>query len=351
MKHKRVPLGDVATLINGRAYKKHEMLRQGKYPLLRVGNFFTNQEWYYSDLELDEHKYCDNGDLLYAWSASFGPRIWEGSKTIYHYHIWKVLIDFEKIDKNFLFFVLANDVESIKTEQTNGSTMAHVTKGNMEKRHIPLPSLKEQRRIAGILSTWEKSINAYDRLIALKETEFSAVLKDLFSTKSTTRKHLSQLCKIRTGKKDVNSTSEGGEYPFFSCAKKILSTNCFEFDCEAILIAGNGEVGLSKYYNGKFDAYQRTYVLSDFSELPPRYIFAYIKTFFETHCLNEKQTSAMSYIKLGTLKDYEIPVLSEQQHLMVTSLFDGYEKLLSNLRYKRDLLKKQKQGLMQQLLA
>ncbi|MCF5049953.1 restriction endonuclease subunit S, partial [Pseudomonas simiae] len=75
-------LEEVCRFINGRAYKQPELLGQGKYPVLRVGNFFTNDNWYYSDLELDEDKYCDKGDLLYAWSASFGPRIWEGDKVI-----------------------------------------------------------------------------------------------------------------------------------------------------------------------------------------------------------------------------------------------------------------------------
>ena len=79
-------LGDVCRLINGRAYSKPELLSDGKYRLLRVGNFFTNNHWYYSDMELEEDKYCDTGDLLYAWSASFGPRIWTGGKVIYHYH-------------------------------------------------------------------------------------------------------------------------------------------------------------------------------------------------------------------------------------------------------------------------
>ena len=85
-------LGEVATLINGKAYKKHELLDEGPVPVLRVGNFFSNRSWYYSDLELPEDKYCHNGDLLYAWSASFGPKIWDGEKAIYHYHIWKVVL-------------------------------------------------------------------------------------------------------------------------------------------------------------------------------------------------------------------------------------------------------------------
>ena len=70
-----------ATLLNGRAYKQDELLDSGKYPVLRVGNFFSNRGWYYSNLELDDDKYCDTGDLLYAWSASFGPQIWNGGKV------------------------------------------------------------------------------------------------------------------------------------------------------------------------------------------------------------------------------------------------------------------------------
>ena len=69
--YEKVRLGDVCRVINGRAYSAPELLDEGKYKVLRVGNFFTNDSWYYSNLELDEDKYCSNGDLLFAWSCSF----------------------------------------------------------------------------------------------------------------------------------------------------------------------------------------------------------------------------------------------------------------------------------------
>ncbi len=137
-------LAEVCTLINGRAYKKDEMLGAGKYPLLRVGNFFTNRDWYYSDLELDADKYCDTGDLLYAWSASFGPRIWDGGKVIYHYHIWKVLPNPAIIEKRFLLHLLNWDVDQIKQAQGTGTTMMHVSKGSMESRLLPIPPIGQQ---------------------------------------------------------------------------------------------------------------------------------------------------------------------------------------------------------------
>jgi type I restriction enzyme S subunit len=79
-------LSDLTLVLNGRAYSKDELLSEG-VPVLRVGNLFTSNHWYYSNLQLEEDKYCDQGDLLYSWSASFGPFIWQGPKVIYHYHI------------------------------------------------------------------------------------------------------------------------------------------------------------------------------------------------------------------------------------------------------------------------
>lgn len=146
------PLGQACKLLNGRAYKKAELLSEGPTPVLRVGNFFTNRNWYYSDLELDENKYCDDGDLLYAWSASFGPRIWEGGKVIYHYHIWKMLPDPELLDKKYLYYFLEWDKENIKAAQGAGTTMIHVTKGSMEARLMPIPPLEEQRAIVALLN-------------------------------------------------------------------------------------------------------------------------------------------------------------------------------------------------------
>lgn len=139
-------LGDAVEVINGRAYKKQEMLQSGT-PLLRVGNLFTSNEWYYSDLELDEDKYIDRGDLIYAWSASFGPFIWQGDKVIYHYHIWKLKIFSESsLSRFFLHDYLASITEKIKS-QGNGIAMLHMTKERMEKQVIAFPPLEEQINI------------------------------------------------------------------------------------------------------------------------------------------------------------------------------------------------------------
>ena len=164
-----VKLGEVCKVINGKAYKQEELLESGKYAVLRVGNFFSNRSWYYSDLELDEDKYCHKGDLLYAWSASFGPRIWDGEKTIYHYHIWKMIPDEKRINKLFLHHILDKDTEDIKAEGGRGIAMMHITKAGMELREIPLPPLSIQQSIVKRIEEEQEFVNGNKELIRIFE--------------------------------------------------------------------------------------------------------------------------------------------------------------------------------------
>jgi len=165
---RQIKLSEIARVINGRAYSQPELLKQGPYPVLRVGNFFSNRGWYYSDLELDKDKYCDNGDLLYAWSASFGPRIWDGGKVIYHYHIWKIEEVKEIVLRDWLYWWFLWDVKQIKEAHGTGSTMMHVTKGAMENRLVQLPSLEMQsqqvREIAELQLATQKIESNYNDL-------------------------------------------------------------------------------------------------------------------------------------------------------------------------------------------
>jgi type I restriction enzyme S subunit len=142
----KVPLAELVTVLNGRAYSKDELLTAGT-PVLRVGNLFTSKHWYYSDLELEPDKYCETGDLIFAWSASFGPFIWQGPKVIYHYHIWKLELHSDAdLDKGYLYWFLQNRTQEIK-RAGHGVSMLHMTKEKMEKLDVMVPPLAEQKRI------------------------------------------------------------------------------------------------------------------------------------------------------------------------------------------------------------
>jgi type I restriction enzyme S subunit len=172
--------GEIGTFLNGRAYKQDELLEKGKYRVLRVGNFFSNNQWYYSDLELEENKYCEKGDLLYAWSASFGPRIWTGEKVIYHYHIWKV-IEKKEIDKKFLFLLLDYETEKIKVQQANGLGLLHITKSAIEAWECRFPrQKKEQQKIADTLSSLDDLITTQHEKLEVLKAHKKGLMQQLF---------------------------------------------------------------------------------------------------------------------------------------------------------------------------
>ena len=158
-------LKNVYQLLNGRAYLDPELLEEGKYRILRVGNLFSSDKWYYSDMELEDNKYCQSGDLLYGWSASIGPYIWEGEKVIYHYHIWKVL--FSNNNLHFSYYLLYA-LTLAKQRDMHGSAMQHLTKTNMDNSFIALPPLSEQQSIASYLDT---KCTEIDALIAIKQAK------------------------------------------------------------------------------------------------------------------------------------------------------------------------------------
>ncbi len=172
-------LGDIATFINGRAYSQEELLSSGKYKVLRVGNFYTNDSWYYSDLELDDKYYAEEGDLLYTWSATFGPHIWHGDKVIYHYHIWKVELS-EHLEKRFAVQLLEQDKAAILSDK-NGSTMVHITKAGMEGKTVLIPkNVNEQAKIGAYLDNLDNLITLHQRKLDLYEKLKKGMLQKMF---------------------------------------------------------------------------------------------------------------------------------------------------------------------------
>ena len=230
-----------------------------------------------------------------------------------------------------------------------------------------LPTLDEQKRIASALSKIDAYLENTIKLIEEKERFKRGIAKKLLTCKEGENipearfkgfedewktKTLENICKnIKTGKLNANAMEKYGQYRFYTCAKDYYKINTYAFDGEAILISGNGaHVGYVHYYNGKFNAYQRTYVLMDFTEN-----ILFIKYYLDIHLkykINiENNKGNVPYIVLNTIKDMEIkfPSLEEQEKI------GGYLSLLDaeidNLKKQKELIKEMKRGAMQKLLS
>lgn len=154
---------------------------------------------------------------------------------------------------------------------------------------------------------------------------------------------LGQYVNIKTGKLDANASSENGNYPFFTCAVEPLKIDTYSYDCECVLVAGNGDLNV-KYYEGKFDAYQRTYIIEskDKETLYVPYMYYFLDKYVET-LRSLSIGGVIKYIKLGNLTDADIPItdLSTQKQIAanldkVTHTID----LCNNILEKLDLLVK-----------
>jgi len=177
---------------------------------------------------------------------------------------------------------------------------------------IPLPPLPEQRRIAAILDQSDalrvKRREALAQLDSLTQSIFIEMFGDprragSTGSEPTKPRLLGELARIRTGKLDANAADEDGAYPFFTCAVKALRINTAAFECKATLVAGNGDLNV-KYYEGKFNAYQRTYVIESLKEnlLVPRFLFAFLDLYV-AQLRKQAIGGVIKYIKLPYLTD------------------------------------------------
>ncbi|RVU31934.1 restriction endonuclease subunit S [Rheinheimera riviphila] len=339
------PLGEVSRFINGRAYKKPELLDQGKYPVLRVGNFFTNANWYHSDLELEDDKYCDNGDLLYAWSASFGPRIWEGGKVIYHYHIWKVVPNADLILKKFLFYLLEWDTKALQGEHATGSTMMHVTKGAIESRLVPIPcpnnpkkSLEIQAEIVRILDAFAAHTAELTAELNLRKKQYNYYRDQLLSFEEgdVEWKTLGEFAdNLDSKRKPITSgLREAGNIPYYGASGIVDYVKGYIFDGDFLLVSEDGANLLARNtpiafsISGKTWVNNHAHVLKFDTYAERRYVEYYLNSIDLTPYISG---AAQPKLNKKNLESIRIPNPSPTEKERIVTVLDKFDALTSSI--------------------
>lgn len=149
---------------------------------------------------------------------------------------------------------------------------------------------------------------------------------------------IGDITKIKTGKLDANASSEDGEYPFFTCSKEPLRISTYSYDCECVLVAGNGDLNV-KYYNGKFDAYQRTYIIEDNSD--GRLFMPYLYYFMEGYVEELRKQAiggVIKYIKLGNLTDAMIELPDVEIQKKIVNILSKTKGVLDSRSHQIDML-------------
>ena len=210
-----VRLGDIASYINGYAFKPSDWHGSG-LPIIRIQNL-TNEyaEYNYTTNEIDEKYLIKNGDILISWSATLGVFQWDRGDAYLNQHIFKVVFDKDDINKDFFKYAVKYSLEK-SSKNAHGSTMKHLTRKNFEKIKIPKYTLDKQKKIANLLEKAEKLIKIrQDEIQALDdllESSFYQMFGDIISTKYDVLKidEIAKSTQYGTSKKADDKT---GNYP------------------------------------------------------------------------------------------------------------------------------------------
>ena len=236
-------------------------------------------------------------------------------------------------NSNFLHHVIAND-RFIKFVMggAKGVKMPRGDKEQMITYKVGLPCIEEQKKIATLLSLLDERISTQNKIIDKLQSLIKGIAQHWIKniTSRSIYVKLGNICQITTGKLDANAQVDNGIYPFFTCAEQPFKIDSFAFDTEALLISGNGaNLGYINYYNGKFNAYQRTYVLDLFSE-NIQYIKWVLKVLLPKRIAIEKSSSNTPYILLSTLSDLMLPIPSKENQYHIAELMQSLERKLSS---------------------
>ena len=261
--------------------------------------------------------------------------------------IYRIRInDLTKVDPEYLYqYLSAPFLLNFANKTSIGGTIKHLNQSQIVNFPIPFSTLEEQQKISKFLSHLDFKISIIkNKISTLKKYRKGIVQKLLNSLAKSNLISLDQLCQITTGKLDANAQIDKGKYKFFTCAREDFLIDTYAFDTEAILVSGNGEVGLTKYYKGKFNAYQRTYVLYDFT-LNPLYLKACIDSQINNVIRKETNNGAMPYIKLSTFAKIEIPMISKKESnnirtliVSLNSKINCYERIIATINKMKDFL-------------
>ena len=231
----------------------------------------------------------------------------------------------------------------------NGFKVFGISKNDICKLNVRIPSKIEQEKISKFLILLDKKIELQKRKVDALKIYKKWLSKKLFSFNSIYEKKLGDLCSITTGKLDANAMSENGKYRFFTCAKEYYYINTYAFDTEALLISGNGAyVGYINYYKGKFNAYQRTYVLDKFNE-DIFYIKYFLDEFLPLRIFSEKKDGNTPYIVLSTLSNMTIKFPDFNTQKIIVNILSKLDKKINLSEERLKLLSRFKNFLLQQM--
>ena len=311
----------------------------GNIPWVKSGELKNNIV-----LNTDEHvtdegykaarlKLVPKGAILVAmYGATVGQISELGLNATTNQAVCHIIPDPELCNSSYLKSYLKSRIRELQDKRVGGG-QPNISQQIIKTLQIPLPPLEEQKRIADILDKADALRQKRKQAIAKLDTLLQSIFLDMFGDPIINPKGwevitLKELLDFKTGKLDSNAAAEDGIYHFFTCSRETYKINSFAFDCEALILSGNNASAdySVKYYSGKFNAYQRTYVLSLKNPENTYRFFRYMLEYKLKEFKRISKGSNTKYLTLGLLHPIKVIQPSYGKQLEFNSKILAIEK-------------------------
>jgi len=368
-------LGEQATILKGKGISKADLDPKGSQACIRYGELYTRYGETIKDVTSRTHLppaqlvFSKVEDVVIPSSGETKIDIAKASCVLAADIALggDLNIIRSKLNGIFLSYYLNGPKRLDIAKVAQGDTVVHLYPHQLEALRIDFPSLPEQQKIADCLSSLDDLIAAHSRKLDSLKTHKKGLMQQLFPREGKTQPRLrfpefqgagEWKCRMlgdavksfKTGKLDANAMVENGQYRFYTCAKNYYRIDKYAFEGEALLIAGNGaHLGYIHHYTGKFNAYQRTYVLQQF-EVNVLFLRYLLERYLPSRIQLEVKDGNTPYIVMSTLTEMPLVIprnTNEQQR--IASCLSSLDDLIAAQVQKLEALKTHKKGLMQQL--
>ena len=311
------PLGSLCTVRNGKS-DTQDALESGEFVFFDRSKTIKRSSRFLFNCE---------ALIIPGEGKEFLPRHFIGKFDL-HQRAYALHDFVDNINVKYLYYYLHHRCDYLPSVAV-GATVKSLRMRHFEEFPVAITAPDDQQRIVAILDEAFDGIatakaNAEKNLQNARDL-FESVLDSVHGESAP----LGNYVTIKTGKLDANAAIEDGAYPFFTCAKEIYAIDKYAFDCEAILLAGNNAVGdfNVKHYSGKFNAYQRTYVITVLDEDLLSYRFLYFQMLKSLKRFKEQSVGAgTKFLKLGMIKELEISLPPIAKQLETASMLDSLLK-------------------------
>lgn len=341
------------------------------YPLIKMGNLnrgsinLSKIEYISSDEIIDDQDQIQLGDLFFNTRNTLDlvgkVAIWRNELPVAYYNSNLMRLEFEN---NFYMNFLLNtekSLEKLKAIASGTTSVAAIYTKDLLKVKVKIPFVDEQTKIASFLCAVDEKISQLTQKHELLSQYKQGMMRKLFSQQIRFKAddgsefgeweetELGKHCQIKTGKLDANAMRPNGEFRFYTCAKEFYLIDEYAFDTEALLISGNGaNVGYIHYYKGKFNAYQRTYVLDQWQQ-NIIFIQYFLEQFLKERIYGEKKEGNTPYIVLSTLSEMPLLLPCLEEQTKIAKFLSAIDQKIEVVAQQIEQAKQWKKGLLQQM--